>query len=238
MITILCGGTRGDVQPYLALAIELKRLGKEVRIAVTRNHEEFVRNYGIDLFSIDVDFESLNVDKNMIREAQQADNPLKMFFSFQKMKKYGVHMVEHYYAACEGSEAIVYHPGIAIGYYAAEKLGIPSILATPFPLNKTKEQTSVILYGKVPSNPGVNLFSYTILQSMLWMASDASLKPFWKEKFGRLPTDYGCPFERHTDRRHPAIVSCSNFIFPRPTDWNEKIHQNGYWFLEEQDEYC
>jgi sterol 3beta-glucosyltransferase len=178
MITILCGGSRGDVQPYLALAIELKRMGKEVRIAVTRNHEEFVRSYGIDFFSIDVDFESLKVDKNMIREAQQADNPLKLFFSFQKMKKYGVHMVEHYYAACEGSEAIVYHPGMAIGYYAAEKLGIPSILATPFPLNKTKEQTAVILYGKVPSNPGVNLFSYTILQSMLWMASDASLKPF------------------------------------------------------------
>ena len=237
MITILCGGTRGDVQPYLALAIELKRLGKEVRIAVTRNHEEFVRSYGIDFFSIDVDFESLNVDKNMIREAQQADNPLKMFFSFQKMKKYGVHMVDHYYAACEGSEAIVYHPGMAIGYYAAEKLGIPSILATPFPLNKTKEQTSVILYGKVPSNPGVNLLSYSILQNMLWMASDASLKPFWKEKFGRLPADYGCPFERHTDRRHPAIVSCSNFIFPRPTDWNENIHQNGYWFLEEQNDY-
>jgi sterol 3beta-glucosyltransferase len=237
MITILCGGTRGDVQPYLALAIELKRMGKEVRIAVTRSHEEFVRSYGIDFFSIDVDFDSLNVDKNMIREAQQADNPLKMFFSFQKMKKYGVHMVEHYYAACEGSEAIVYHPGMAIGYYAAEKTGIPSILATPFPLNKTKEQTSVILYGKVPSNLWVNLFSYSILQNMLWMASDASLKPFWKEKFGRLPTDYGCPFERHTDLRHPAIVSCSNFIFPRPTDWNKNIHQNGYWFLEEQNEY-
>lgn len=237
MITILCGGTRGDVQPYLALAIELKRLGKEVRIAVTRNHEEFVRSYGIDFFSIDMDFESLNVDKNMIREAQKADNPLKMFFSFNKLKKYGVYMVEYYYAACEGSEAIVYHPGMAIGYYAAEKLGIPSILATPFPLNKTKEQTSVILYGKAPSIPGVNLFSYTLLQSMLWMASDASLKPFWKEKYGSLPTDYGCPFERHTDLRHPAIVSCSNFIFPRPTDWNKNIHQNGYWFLEEQDEY-
>lgn len=237
MITILCGGSRGDVQPYLALAIELKGLGKEVRIAVTRNHEEFVKSYGIDFFSIDADFDSLNVDKNMIREAQQADNPLKMFFSFQKMKKYGVHMVEHYYAACGGSEAIVYHPGMAIGYYAAKKMGIPSILATPFPLNKSKEQTSVILYGKVPSNPGLNLLSYSILQNMLWMASDASLKPFWKDKFGRLPADYGCPFERHTDRRHPAIVSCSNYIFPRPTDWNENVHQNGYWFLEEQNDY-
>jgi sterol 3beta-glucosyltransferase len=237
MITILCGGSRGDVQPYLALAIELKRLGKDVRIAVTRNHEEFVRSYGIDFFSIDVDFESLNVDKNMIREAQQADNPLKMFFSFQKMKKYGVHMVDHYFAACESSESIIYHPGMAIGYYAAEKMGIPSILATPFPINKTKEQTSVILYGRTPSMPGINSLSFSILQNMLWMASDASLKPFWKEKFGHLPAHYGNPFERHKDRRHPVIVSCSNFVFARPSDWNENIHQKGYWFLEEQNEY-
>ena len=237
MITILCGGSRGDVQPYLALAIELKRLGKDVRIAVTRNHEEFVRSYGIDFFSIGVDFESLNVDKNMIREAQQADNPLKMFLSFQKMKKYGVHMVDHYFAACESSESIIYHPGMAIGYYAAEKMGIPSILATPFPINKTKEQTSVILYGRAPSMAGINSFSYSILQNMLWMASDASLKPFWKQKFGHLPAHYGNPFERHKDRRHPVIVSCSNFVFARPTDWNENIHQKGYWFLEEQNEY-
>ncbi len=237
MITILCGGTRGDVQPYLALAIELKKMGKEVRIAVTRNHEALIRSYGIDFFSIDVDINSLNIDQNMIREAQQADNPLKMFFSFQKMKKFGVHMVGHYYDACEGSEAIVYHPGMAIGHFAAKKMGIPSILASPFPLNKTKEQTSVILYGKVPNKPWLNPFSYTLLQNMLWMTSDDSLKPFWKEKFGHLPADYGCPFERHNNQRHPAIVSCSNYIFPRPTDWNKHIHQNGYWFLEEQDEY-
>lgn len=29
MITILCSGSRGDSQPYIALAMELKRLGKE-----------------------------------------------------------------------------------------------------------------------------------------------------------------------------------------------------------------
>ena len=234
MITILCGGSRGDVQPYIALAMELKRSGREVRIAVTRDHAAFVRSYGVDVFSVEVDHESLNVDKDMIREASQADNPLKLLFSFHKMKQYGTHMVEHYYAACEGSEAIIYHPGISVGYFAAEKMGIPCILATPFPLNKTRQQTSVILYGKVSSNPIMNTLSQSILQNLLWMTSDASLKPFWREKFGRLPADYGCPFERHRDRRHPVIVSCSSAVFSRPTDWNEHIHQNGYWFLAEQ----
>ena len=33
MITILCAGSRGDFQPYIALAQQLKKFGKDVRIA-------------------------------------------------------------------------------------------------------------------------------------------------------------------------------------------------------------
>ena len=41
MITILCSGTRGDVQPYIALAQELKKLGLSARIASSRMFESF-----------------------------------------------------------------------------------------------------------------------------------------------------------------------------------------------------
>jgi sterol 3beta-glucosyltransferase len=237
MITILCAGSRGDVQPYLALAIEIQKLGKDVRLAAPQQFESMVHHYGIDFHPVGADYESMNVDPEMIRQAQKADNPLKMFFSFQKMKKYGIHMVDDTYAACKGSDLIVYHPGVSIGYYAAEKFGIPSVLASPFPINRTKERPSVILYGKVKSSPLMNTISYSLLQKMLWMTAESSLKPFWKAKFGRLPKGFGAPFERHADPRHPAVVSCSNFVFPRPQDWNQHIHQYGYWFLEEREEY-
>jgi sterol 3beta-glucosyltransferase len=237
MITILCAGSRGDVQPYLALAIEIKRLGKDVRIAAPLQFEAMVHNYGIDFYPVGGDYESLKIDPEMIRQAQKADNPLKMFFSFQKLKKYGIHMIDDTCAACQGSDLIVYHPGVTTGYFLAEKFGIPSVLASPFPINRTKERPSVILYGKVKSSPLINTISYLLLQKMLWMASESSLKPFWKAKFGRLPKGFGEPFERHADPRHPAVVSCSNFVFPRPQDWNEHVHQYGYWFLEEREEY-
>jgi sterol 3beta-glucosyltransferase len=237
VITILCGGSRGDVQPYLALAIALKKLGKEVRIASSQNHASLAQSYEIDFYPTSADFDSLNVDPDMIRQAQQADNPLKMFFSFQKMKKYGIHMVDQSYAACADSELIVYHPGISIGYFAAKKMGVPSVLASPFPLHRTRQRPAVILYGKIKPNPLVNLLSYAMLQKMLWMTAESSLKPFWKEKFGTLPQPFGSPFERHQDARHPAVVSCSNYVFERPSDWNEHIHQHGYWYLDRQDDY-
>jgi sterol 3beta-glucosyltransferase len=237
MISILCAGSRGDVQPYLGLAVELRKLGHPVRIAVTKDYAELVRRYKIDCFTMNADFESVGVDPQMIRQAQQADNPLKMFLSFQQMKHYAVHLVEEYFAACEGSDLVVYHPGATIGYFAAQKLGFPAVLASPFPLHKTRQQTSVVLYGKVRSNPLINTVSYILLQRMLWMAAASSLKSFWKEKFGHLPQDFGIPFERHNDVRHPALVSCSNHVFARPSDWNEHIHQLGYWFVEEPEEY-
>lgn len=237
MITILCSGSRGDFQPYIALAQELKKMGKDVRITGLRDFEGFIRSYGIDFYPIQADMESLNVDEKMLKEAQSADNPLKMLLTFNKMKKYGISLGKEFYAACKGSELIVYHPGMTLGYFAAQELGIPCVLASPFPMHKTKEQTSVILYGRRKPGPLTNAFSYTMLQGMLWLASKDSAKGFFKEHLGRLPDGFGCPYERHTDRKHPAVISCSNYVFKRPGDWNENIHQSGYWFVEEPEDY-
>jgi len=237
MITILCSGTRGDVQPYLALAQELQKLGLTTRIAANHDFEAFVRGYGLDFYPIAVDFASAGVDPEMVRQAQRADNLLKMAGTFQKMKAYGVHMVQAYHEACLGSDALVYHPGLTIGYFMAQQLGIPSILASPFPLHRTSLRPSVVLYGKAPNWGPINRLSYGALQGMLWMASGASLAPFWKQKYGKLPPGFGQPFEKHTTTRLPALASCSEFVFSRPTDWNANVHQTGYWFVEEPEAY-
>lgn len=238
MITILCSGSRGDFQPYIALAQELKKLGKDVRIIGMRDFESFIKGYDIDFYPIQADFKTLNVDEKMLKQAQTADNPLKMFLAFNKMKKYGILIANEFYSACEGSELIIYHPGCTIGYFAAERLGIPSILASPFPMHKTKEQTSVIQYGRVKGTPLKNIISYSMLQGMLWLASKDQVKGFWKKEFGGVPKNFGKPYERHKDKKHPAVVSCSNFVFKRPSDWNENIHQYGYWFVEDPKEYA
>lgn len=237
MITILCSGSRGDVQPYIALAMELEKLGLAARIATGRNFEGFVRGYGTGFHAINADIESAGVDPRTIAEARKADTVLKMFFSFRRLREYGMHMVEQMHDACLGSDAIVYHPGLAVGRFAADRLGIPSILASPFPLHRTAERPSVLLYGRAKPNPVVNRMSHRMLQGMLWMASGTSLRSFWKRRYGSLPESFGMPFERHGDPRHPAIVSCSDHVFPRPEDWDPHVHQGGFWFVEEPGEY-
>lgn len=237
MITILCAGSRGDFQPYIALAQQLKKMGKDVRITGSKSFESFIRSYGIDFYPVDADIESLNVDPKLLKAAGSADNPLKMLLAFNKMKEFGIYMVNDFYAACEGSELIIYHPGCTIGYFAAQKFGIPSVLASPFPMHKTKEVLSVVLYGKIRPNILTKKISYDMIQGMLWMASKSSVKGFWKKRFGKVPENFGCPFELHMNQNQPALVSCSNFVFKRPADWNVNIHQYGYWFVEEPKDY-
>lgn len=233
MITILCSGSRGDFQPYIALAQELQKLGKTVRIAGGKSFEEFIRNYGIDFYALSVDYLTADIDPKLLQDAQSSDNPLKMILTFNKMKKYVFSLTAEMFNACQGSELIVYHPGCTIGYFAGEKLGIPTILASPFPMHKTKEVASLIAYGKTKMPKAL---SYTLIQSMLWMAGKTGITTFFKETYGKLPDNFGNPFER-LDTNHPAIISCSNFVFPSPKDWNSNIHQKGYWFVEENNEY-
>lgn len=233
MITILCSGSRGDFQPYIALAQKLQELGKSVRIAGGKSFEDFIKSYGVDFYPLSADYKNAGIDPKLLKDAQSSDNPLKMLLTFNKMKKYVFGLTTEMFGACQGSELIIYHPGCTIGYFAGEKLGIPSILAAPFPMHKTKEIASLIAYGKTKMP---KVLSYMLLQGMLWMVGKTGIIEFFKEEYGKLPENFGSPFEK-VDKNHPAIISCSNFVFPRPKDWYANIHQNGYWFVEENIDY-
>ncbi len=236
MITIMCAGSRGDFQPYIALAQRLKSLNLDVRISGFKEHENFVRGYGIDFIPVDVDYASLNVDPKMLKDAGSSDNPLKMLLTFNKMKKYGLQMAQKNYETLEGSDVIVYHPGCTMGYFAAQEMNAIPVLASPFPLHQTKDYLSVVMYGKSKATPFNIKLSYRLIQKMLWMASSHSVKGYWKQRFNRLPQNFGAPYER-VSAHHPALISCSNYVFNRPADYSEHIHQAGYWFVKEPEAY-
>ena len=233
MITILCNGSRGDIQPYVALASEIKKHGGDVRIVTGKSFKEYIDSYGVDFLPLSADYKSIDLDPKFLEEAQSSDNPLKMLLTFNKMKKYADFITAEMYDLCEDSDVIVYHPGCLIGYFAAQDMNIPCVLASPFPMHKTDKRASVISYGrsKMP-----NALTYKLLQKMLWMAAKSNVVGFYKKRFGKLPKGFDCPFEK-IDDKHQAVVSCSNYVFSRPDDWNENVHQDGYWVLEEAKEY-
>jgi sterol 3beta-glucosyltransferase len=232
VITILTTGTQGDTQPYIALGMELRKAGQTVRIAAFENYETIVKRYGLEFYPIKGDVTRVASSDN-VRDAMKADNPLKLFLSFNKLKSLVVDIQKDFFLACAGSDAIVYHPGAPIGYFAAQYLKIPSILASPFPMTPTREYPALIFYDSVRPGRRFNFVTHKVFEQVMWFASSSAVKQFWKKEFGRAPENFACPFGRQNSRVNPTIISCSNYVFPRPNDWPEYVNSTGYWFLDD-----
>ena len=237
LITLLTSGSRGDVQPYIALGLALKRAGANVRLATFENYSPFVQAHGLEFFPIPGDISSILASAD-IDHARQADNPLKFLLSFNKLKQHIFDLQQAFYDACAGSDALVYHPGVALGYFAARQMGIPGVLALPFPMTPTRQYPSMILYDTVRLGGTFNLLSHKLLQNIMWMASSDPVRRFWKKKFGRLPDDFGNPFPRQALPSYPTIVSCSNQVFPASSDFPPHVHHTGFWFLDEEADWA
>ena len=149
-ITMLTAGTRGDVQPFIALGMALQEAGFPVRIAAPENFAGFVAAYGLEFFPTRGDVPQL-ANSEVTDAARQADNPLKFFRSLNnaQVRSFLVDVQTDFYAACDGAQAIVYHPGGSLGYFIAQKWDIPSVLALPFPMTPTREYPALLFYNTV-----------------------------------------------------------------------------------------
>jgi len=85
MITILTAGSQGDIQPYIALGIELKKAGQAMRIATFRNFEGQVTGHGLEFYPVQGDVARVASSED-VQGARSADNPLKVLLSFNKLK--------------------------------------------------------------------------------------------------------------------------------------------------------
>ncbi|MGD8732392.1 MAG: glycosyltransferase, partial [Anaerolineales bacterium] len=61
-ITINSFGTRGDVQPYLALAHGLEKSGHQIRVLSHEIHRDLVENESFEFYSIPVDPKQVMLD--------------------------------------------------------------------------------------------------------------------------------------------------------------------------------
>jgi len=236
LISILATGSTGDTLPYIALGLALKKAGYVVRFATFQNYETLIKSYGLEYFQLTGDITQV-ASSATGQEAMQADNPIKLLISFNKLKALVTDVQKELFEACKGADLIVYHPGCAIGYFAAQEFNIPSVLATPFPMTPTMEYPALIFYNFLRLGRGFNVLSHKIFEKIMWMASAAPIQKFWKKEFGHSPKNFSCPFPKQTTRRYPTIISCSDFVFPRPKDYPNYVMNSGYWFLEDEDNW-
>ena len=77
-------GSRGDTQPYLALALGLKEAGHPVTLAAPRSFIGWIQSYGVSAHPVRVN------PQEVLQSITQTSNPLQAMPSFRKVMKTGV----------------------------------------------------------------------------------------------------------------------------------------------------
>jgi sterol 3beta-glucosyltransferase len=232
-ITIVSLGSRGDVQPFVALTAGLQGTGRhQARLAAPDNFESLAREYGLDFFPLGVDTQKL-LGTGGIDPGQ---NLLSWFSEvLRSIQPLAGQIAENIRLACQDAEFIIYSlMGFGAGH-VAEKLGVPGCMASPIPgLVPTRAYPNPNgLFPSLPLGGGYNRLTH-ILSGYLFQIFTGPFIERWRKDTLHLPSiPFGkYPYFHMGGRPQPVFGSYSPIISPKPPDWGENVHVCGYWFLD------
>lgn len=225
---ILTLGTRGDVQPYVALGAGLQEAGHDVTLATLGRFAGVVEERGLRFAPLNGEFlELLQTPEGKAALVGQG-NPLKLLRIVRPMLR---GMLDDAWRIAAGAEQVIFHPKALAGHSIAEKLGIPGALALPLPLfSPTAAFPSPILPMASLGGP-LNRASHRLMVGLTTASVRGVINSWRKQALGLPPlgdqlTLHGRPLLR--------LYAYSPAVLPTPADWDAHSIATGYWFLDGQ----
>ena len=237
-VTITTGGSRGDVQPYVALGVGLRRAGAEVCLATAPDFEDFVRSEGLDFYPVSLDVQKLISD--MIDEGGSTVGLARGL-----AERFGPMMDQNladYWAASEKSDSIIWGPSGFLGGHIARARGIPSAAAEMQPILRPTGSYRSSVIPPIPASVDrgrlgrvVNRLSYVVVHELFWQFFRRSINKTITEGLGLEPMVALEEGRRATGNREPVLCAWSPHVLARPPDYGNRMHVTGYWFLKSED---
>jgi sterol 3beta-glucosyltransferase len=228
-ITILTVGSRGDVQPYLALGRGLKAAGHHVRFATERIYQDWVESEGLEYAFLTGDSKARHAQEAWLSFVYETRN--SAIWSIYRCNREFVapvlrSLLDSAWAACQGTEVIISMPSVFGGSHIAEKLGIPCFsmwtsAITPtseFPHSWSRWRHQRWLGG------ALNQLSYLIAGALYGLTLVPTINQWRKDTLNLPPGGNSQPI--------PMLYVFSPSVVPPPPDWDENVHVTGYWFLD------
>lgn len=233
LITIITGGSQGDVQPLVALGVGLSRAGHRVRFATHPLFRELVERHRLEFFSLGGN-DPRDVVAAEQREARGGGR-LRTLRRIFKRPRPDEADLRPYYEACRDADAVVYSPLAGVAAHVAEKLGLPQFGTHLYPTAPTRAFPSPHAPAGWSLGPTYNFTTHVAVRQLFGLADRGWLNRWRTESLGLPPMSLRRSLGVAGDPRVPQLHGFSPSVVPRPADWKEWQHVTGYWFLEETD---
>ena len=222
-ITILALGSRGDAQPYAVLGSGLQSAGHQVRFITFESFASLVAEQGLDFHPIPGDAQALVADGGA--------NMFRLVRSFTKLAKGYAQSLSDFHL---GKTDLIINqlPGGLYGFDLAEKYNVPMMLASVIPLTRTITMP-LMGFPRLPF-PGYNKMTYHLGEQVVWQLFRSVINQWRTKTLGLPPLPLKGYFDLIGTQKIAVLNGFSEYVVPRPHDWNEHIHVTGYWFAEER----
>jgi sterol 3beta-glucosyltransferase len=232
-IAIIAPGSRGDVQPYVALGKGLSEAGHRVRMVTHQNFEALVDGHSLEFWPLEINSQEI-VQHDRMREVLEQGGLLTSMAQMGKaLKANARHLAERGLAASGDRELLLAGiGGLFVAAAIAEARGIPFLPALNVPFTPTSAFPGALLPAfPVNTQGATNRLSHHLSRQIVWQAYRPADKLVRHQVLGLSASSFWGPF-RELDRR-PMLYGISATVLPPPADWDRSIRVTGYWFLDQ-----
>ncbi|KAL0419672.1 UNVERIFIED_CONTAM: Sterol 3-beta-glucosyltransferase UGT80A2 [Sesamum radiatum] len=232
-IVMLIVGTRGDVQPFVAIGKRLQDYGHRVRLATHSNFKEFVLTSGLEFYPLGGDPKVL-AGYMVKNKGFLPSGPSEIPVQRNQMKE----IIYSLLPACKEpdidsgipfkADAIIANPPAYGHTHVAEALKIPIHIFFTMPWTPTSEFPHPL--SRVKQSAGYRL-SYQIVDSLIWLGIRDMINDVRKKKLKLRPVTY-LSGSQGSESDIPYGYIWSPHLVPKPQDWGPKVDVVGFCFLD------
>jgi UDP:flavonoid glycosyltransferase YjiC (YdhE family) len=252
-------GSRGDVQPFVALGKVLKEAyGHRVRVATHGTFKDFVTENGLEFFCIGGDPADLMAF--MVKNPGLMPGTDALLNGDVRKRRKGMYEIvqgcwRSCYEAGDGTDvpstdsnaeenferperpfvadAIIANPPSFAHIHCAEKLGIPLHLMFTMPWSPTQAFPHPLAsIGRSSADVSMtNFMSYALVELMTWQGLGDIINRFREKYLGLEPISLMWAPALVSRLRVPFTYCWSPALIPKPKDWGPHINVSGFYFL-------
>ncbi|MEZ5288652.1 MAG: glycosyltransferase [Vicinamibacterales bacterium] len=230
---VIAIGSRGDIQPMLALATGLRRAGHEVVFASEESYRGAAAAHDLEFYRLSGNSERFFAGPAGIRFRESFDRPraeFRRFWTSYIAPTVRPHLDE-VPGACEGVDVAVCQPWLGVAPGMADT-GVPACIASVFPpptLPTHEFPFSLSEHAAGDQGPEGNWRTWRRAALMLRIGHETIQR--WRiERLG-LPAQ---TFRESLESigRLPHVLGYSPLVVPKPAEWGPQIAVTGYWFAD------
>jgi sterol 3beta-glucosyltransferase len=238
-ITIIAYGSRGDVQPILALAKGLQRAGHRVRMVTGSNFGAWVESHGVEAAAVGPDVREMMRSADGKLWVDRGTNPFRQLPVMRRLAAatYPEMMVRAWEATRDADAIVSTATSDMFAASIAEKLDVPIVAACLGPAFVPTRSGAASYVAPFPSRESAlnALVGKLFVEGAFYKLIPKLIDRFRRETLG-LPPESISRYNAGA-RLRPTLLGYSARVVPQPPDWPSTFHTTGYWFLDEGDEW-